>query len=173
MLVQDGNGNPTSRIILEKSVAFKFHHRKYIYALDTRGYAPGTYNVTVYGNAFAAQQVEFAIPVATRGGKLETQIQSLAFDAATKQYVATLTVSNTGSATANGVIVFASALDWARTETILPVSLGDIGTGSSATVTLAYPALPKKQPCRALLMVLEAFAGGFGEGRFVVELPPK
>jgi sugar lactone lactonase YvrE len=173
MLVQDGNGNPASSIILEKSVAFKFRHRKYIYALDTRGYAPGTYNVTVYGDAFAAQQVEFAIPVATRGGKLETQIQSLAFDAATKQYVATLTVSNTGSATANGVIVFASALDWARTETILPVSLGDIGTGSSETVTLTYPALPKKEPCHALLTVLEAFAGGFGEGRFVVELPPR
>lgn len=173
MLVQDANGNPASSIILEKSMAFRFHHRKYIFALDTRGYAPGTYNVTVYGNAFAAQQVEFAIPVATRGAKLETQIQSLAFDAATKQYVATLTVSNTGSATANGVIVFASTLDWARTETTLPVSLGDIGTGSSATVTLTYPTLPKKQPCTALLMVLEAFAGGFGEGRFVVELPPR
>jgi len=165
------NGNPTSSVVLESSSAFHYERGKYVYYLDTTGYAPGTYNVTVYGNVFAASQVQFTLPVSTTGAQLQTQIQSLTFDGSTNQYVATLTVTNTGTAEANGVVVFASALNFAFASTTMPVSLGDIGPASSATVTLTYPAWAGRAGDGAFLIVLEAFAGGDGDGFFLVQLP--
>ena len=171
MKLIDANGNPSPGIILEKSSAFKFRNGKYAFELNTFGYAPGVYNLTVYGDAFAAEQVEFTIPVSTFGARLQTQIESLAFDSTTNQYVATLTVSNVGKATANGVIVTVATLDLATTLTMLPVSLGDIDAGSSATVTLNYPSFAGKQNSRAILIIFEAFAGGFGDAFLPVKLP--
>ena len=159
-MVSDANGNPASKIIFEKSSPFRFEGTRYVHYLRTEGYAPGTYNITVYGNAFAAQQVQFTLPARTFGAHLKTQIQSLTFDSIASQYVATLTVTNIGRANANGVIVFWSALDFAFTSTMLPYSLGDIVPGGSATVTLTYPAVAGKPGHRAALWVVEAFAGG-------------
>jgi len=170
-MLSDANGNPTSNIVLEKSSAFRYEGEKYVYYLNTTGYAPGTYTVTVFGNTFAAQQVQFTLPVSTSGGKLLTQIQSVTFDSSTSQYVAWLSVTNTGSAAANGVIVFASTLNFAFASTPTPVSLGDIGPGASATVTLSYPAWAGRTGDRASLLVLEAFAGGYGDGFFLIKLP--
>jgi len=172
-MLSGANGNPISSIVLENSSAFRYERGKYVYYLDTRGYAPGTYNVTVYGNAFAAYQVQFTLPVSTTGAQLRTQLQSLTFDRSTYQYVATLTVTNTGTAEANGVIVFASALNFAFTSTPMPVSLGDIGPASSATATLTYPAWAVRPGDRAFLIVLEDFAGGHGDGFFLVNLPER
>jgi hypothetical protein len=171
MLMSGTNGSSTPSIILEKSSAFRYEDGKYVYNLDTRGYAPGTYNLTVYGNAFAAYQVQFTLPVSTSGARLQTQIQALTSDASARQYLATLTVTNTGREGANGVIVFASGLDFAATSTIMPISLGDIGPNSSVTLTLGYPASAGRFGDRALLIVLEAYAGGYGDGLFLVKLP--
>jgi sugar lactone lactonase YvrE len=171
MLMSGTNGSSTPSIILEKSSAFRYENGKYVYNLDTRGYAPGTYNLTVYGDAFAAYQVQFTLPVSTSGARLQTQIQALAFDASAGQYLATLTVTNTGRTEANGVIVFASGLNFAVTSTVMPISLGDIVPNSSVTVTLAYPASAGRFGDRALLIVLEAYAGGYGDGLFLVKLP--
>jgi sugar lactone lactonase YvrE len=171
MLMSGTNGSSTPSIILEKSSAFRYEDGKYVYNLNTRGYAPGTYNLTVYGNAFAAYQVQFTLPVSTSGARLQTQIQALTFDASARQYLATLTVTNTGREEANGVIVFASGLDFAATSTIMPISLGDIGPNSSVTLTLGYPASAGRFGDRALLIVLEAYAGGYGDGLFLVKLP--
>ena len=57
-------------------------------------------NVTVYGNALAAQQVQFTLPAATSGAHLITTLQSLTLNTTTNQYVATINVSNTGTAAA-------------------------------------------------------------------------
>ena len=59
--ISDANGNPTSSDVLEKSSAFGYTGGNYVYSLNTSGYAPGTYNITIYGNAFAAQQVQFTL----------------------------------------------------------------------------------------------------------------
>jgi sugar lactone lactonase YvrE len=167
----DASGKSVQNIILNKSSVFRFVNGEYVYELTTFGYAPGIYDLTVYGDTFAAQQVEFTIPTPTFGAKLQTQVQSFMFDSSTKQYVATFLVSNIGKAAANGVIVTASNLDLATTTTILPVGLGDIGAGSSATVTLTYPSFAGRQGLPAILLVFEAYAGGLGDALLPVKLP--
>jgi len=67
VMVSDANGNPQSNVVLAQPNAFQYQGGKgrYFYQINTTGYAPGTYILTVYGNAFAAQQVQFSIQ--TRG----------------------------------------------------------------------------------------------------------
>jgi hypothetical protein len=60
-MVLDANGNPTSMSILPEPIEVEHSEDKYRFFLKTRGYAAGTYVLTVYGDAFAAQQVEFTI----------------------------------------------------------------------------------------------------------------
>jgi hypothetical protein len=161
----------TPGIVLEKSSAFQYENGKYVYLLNTARYAPGTYDLTVYGNAFAAYQVLFRLPASTSGAQLSTKIQSVTFDTSANQYVATLAVTNGGTAEANGVIVFASTLNLALTSTATPMSLGYIGPGTTATATLSYPSWAGKDGSPALLIVVEAFAGGYGDAFLPVKLP--
>jgi YVTN family beta-propeller protein len=64
VMIADANGNPFVNQVL--SVALQaFHYapgnNRYHRGLDFTGYARGTYVLTLYGNAFAAQQVQFSI----------------------------------------------------------------------------------------------------------------
>jgi hypothetical protein len=170
-MVTDSNGNPTSTIVTDRPSAFRFSDGEYRYYLSTLRYLPGTYVVTVYGNAFAAQQVEFTLPASTSGVELQTTLQSLTFDSGANQYVAVLNVTNTSSVEANGVIVVLSALNLALTSSALPYSLGDIGPGTSAAVTLTYPAGAGQQGSPAALTAVEAFAGGAVPVFIPVKLP--
>ena len=61
VMVTDANGNATSKTFLEQSNAFDRLGDIYFYFIDTRKYSPGTYMLTVYGDAFAAQQVQFTV----------------------------------------------------------------------------------------------------------------
>ncbi|MGH9645029.1 MAG: choice-of-anchor D domain-containing protein, partial [Terriglobales bacterium] len=61
VMVSDASGNATSNTVLEAASSFRNVGGLYFYFLDTRQYAPGTYILTVYGNAFAAQEVQFTI----------------------------------------------------------------------------------------------------------------
>jgi len=58
----NANGQPESQTVLALQDAFTYvNGTGYVYQLDTSGYQPGTYVMTIYGNAFAAQQVQFTI----------------------------------------------------------------------------------------------------------------
>ncbi len=58
--------SPESQVVLARQNAFKYESGiGYVYHLNTTGYADGTYILTVYGNAFAAQQVRFSIVTKT------------------------------------------------------------------------------------------------------------
>jgi hypothetical protein len=170
-MISDASGNPTSAIVLEESSAFRYLGGRYVYLLNTEHYAPGVYNLTVYGNAFPAQQVQFTLPSPTQGGKLKTTLQSLTFDISANQYLAVLNVTNSGSVETNGVVVTLSALNFTPTSTVLPYSLGDINPGASATVTLSYSAAAGRQGSLAVLTVFEAFAGGFAPALIPAKLP--
>jgi len=61
VMISDASGNATSKTVLEQSCAFDRLGDYYFDFLDTRRYVPGTYAVTVYGDAFAAQQVQLTI----------------------------------------------------------------------------------------------------------------
>jgi hypothetical protein len=67
--VSDASGNPESKVVLASKDAFHYESGigGYLHEIDTTGYQAGTYILTVYGNAFAAQQVQFTIqlPVAS------------------------------------------------------------------------------------------------------------
>jgi YVTN family beta-propeller protein len=65
VMLTDLAGNPTPKIVLEEPSAFVYQGGMYHYNVPTAGYAPGVYNITIYGNAFAAQQVQFTITAPT------------------------------------------------------------------------------------------------------------
>jgi len=65
-MIADGKGNPTQQVVFSKTDAFKFRVAfigmpNYEFDLHAAGYAAGTYNVTIYGNAFATYQGQFKI----------------------------------------------------------------------------------------------------------------
>jgi hypothetical protein len=116
--------------------------------------------LTIYGNAFPAQQVEFVVPAATSGAQLTTTVESLTVNKTTGQYLATIKIANSGGAAANGVTVTTSALNSAATATAMPLSLGDIDAGASTTATLAYPVSAGPDGSRGGITISESYAGG-------------
>jgi YVTN family beta-propeller protein/probable HAF family extracellular repeat protein len=63
VMVSNASGQAQSNVILALQNAFKFQSasNEYLYQINTTGFAPGTYVLTVYGNSFAAQHVQFTI----------------------------------------------------------------------------------------------------------------
>ncbi len=62
--VANASGQPQNTVVLERQNAFDYKSGVgYTYQLHTREYQTGTYILTVYGNAFAAQQVQFSLMV--------------------------------------------------------------------------------------------------------------
>lgn len=62
VLSTDASGKAQNKVVL--TVPNAFHYQSgtgYTYQLNTAGFAPGTYLLTVYGNAFAAQHVQFTV----------------------------------------------------------------------------------------------------------------
>jgi hypothetical protein len=171
VMVSDANGSLVSKVVLQQPNAFTFNGSGYMYSLNTVGYAAGVYNLTIYGNAFAAQQVQFTIPASTSGAHLLTTVKSLTLNSTSHQYVAVFGVSNSGTAAANGVIVTAAHLNAAATSTGLPVSVGDINPGASATVTLSFPTSAGAPGSAGNLTIIESYAGGSGGGGSRVTLP--
>jgi YVTN family beta-propeller protein len=171
VMISDANGNSVSNVVLQQPAAFEHQGSSYLYSLNTTGYAPGVYNLTVYGNAFVAQQVQFTLPAPTSGVHLVTIVQSLTLNSNTNQYIAVFKVTNSGNNPANGVIVTASKLNSTLTSTALPISLGDIGSGASTIVTLAYPISAGAAGSLGALTISESYAGGSGGGGTRVTLP--
>jgi len=170
VMISDANGNPTSKLVLEKSAAFTFGGGNYSYLLSTSGYAPGTYNITVYGNAFVGQQVEFTLTSPT-GPRINTTLHSLTLNKTTKQYVAMYKISNTGGAAAKNLAVTASKLDSTATVTSLPASLGNLNPASSVNVTLLFPETAGAPNSSGEITISESYSGGTSGGGFRVTLP--
>jgi YVTN family beta-propeller protein len=68
VMLTDLAGNPTPKIVLDEPSAFVYHGGAYHYKVSTTGYAPGVYNLTIYGNAFVAHQVQFTIAASKKRG---------------------------------------------------------------------------------------------------------
>ena len=170
VMISDANGNPTSKLVLEKPAAFTYGGGNYSYLLSTSGYAPGTYNITVYGNAFVAQQVEFTLTAPT-GPRINTTLQSLTLNGTTKQYAAVFRISNTGGAAAKNLAVTASKLDSTATVTSMPASLGNLNPASSVNVTLLFPETSGAPNSSGEITISESYAGGTSGGGFRVTLP--
>jgi YVTN family beta-propeller protein/probable HAF family extracellular repeat protein len=62
VMVSNATGTPESTVVLAADNAFTYRSGiGYTHQVNTDGYEPGQYVLTVYGNAFAAQQVQFTI----------------------------------------------------------------------------------------------------------------
>jgi YVTN family beta-propeller protein len=62
VMIADAKGNPTQTVMFASNRAFRnIGQGKYEHNLYTRKYAPGTYQVTIYGDAFPAFQGQFKI----------------------------------------------------------------------------------------------------------------
>ncbi len=162
--------SPTTSLVLEQPAAFIYSGGNYVYSLNTSGYAPGTYNITVYGNAFVAQQVEFTLPAPTSGAHISTTLQSLTRNKS-NQYVAVFKMTNTGTGAANGLTVTASKLNSTASITSLPISMGDVNPASSVKVTLSFPASAGAPNSSGEITISESYAGGTSGGGFRVTLP--
>ena len=156
----DSKGNAVANIVLDAPTGFAYSGSSYKYSLKTSGYAAGTYVLTIYGNAFAAQQVQFTIPAATSGAHLVTTLQSLTLNSSTNQYVATISIANTGTSAANGVLLTAAKLNTTATSTALPLGVGDISAASSITATLTFPTSAGAAGSPGSLSISETYAGG-------------
>jgi YVTN family beta-propeller protein len=170
VMISDANGNPTSNLILEQPAAFTYSGGNYTYSLNTAGYVPGTYNITVYGNAFVAQQVEFTLPAPTSGARISTTLQSLTLNRS-NQYVAVFKMTNTGTGAANGLTITASKLNSTASLTPLPISMGDLNPSSSVKVSLSFPASAGAPKGSGDITISESYAGGTSGGGFRVILP--
>ncbi len=82
-----------------------------------------------------------------------------------------LTVQNTGDFTAPNAQVTASKLGGYATLTPLPVTLGDIAPGASATVTLAFPKKSGAAGSAKTLTVNGTYGGGAWSATVTVALP--
>ena len=167
----DSKGNAVANIVLDAPTGFAYSGSSYKYSLKTSGYAAGTYVLTIYGNAFAAQQVQFTIPAATSGAHLVTTLQSLTLNSSTNQYVATISIANTGTSAANGVLLTAAKLNTTATSTALPLGVGDISAASSITATLTFPTSAGAAGSPGSLSISETYAGGSTGAGVRVVLP--
>jgi YVTN family beta-propeller protein len=170
VMISDASGNPTSNLVLEKPAAFKYGGGNYSFLLSTSGYAPGTYNITVYGNAFVAQQVEFTLTAPT-GPRISTTLQSLTLNGTTKQYAAVFKISNAGGTAAKNLAVTAAKLDSTATLSSLPANLGNVNAGSSVNITLLFPSTAGAPNSSGEITISESYAGGTSGGGFRVTLP--
>jgi YVTN family beta-propeller protein len=172
VMLTDANGNAVNTVVLEQTTAFAYQSatQNYQYSLNTSGYAAGTYGLTVFGDAFVAQQVQFTL-TSTPVINLVTTLQSLTLNTATNQYVALLSVSNAGNATANSVTIAAAGLNGTATATKLPLSMGNVVPGTSVAATVVFPASAGAPGSHGELTISETYTGGSAGSGLRVTLP--
>ncbi len=84
-------------------------------------------------------------------------------------YQATVTVNNSGTATAQAVQVTSALLGGTATTTALPLQIGDVGVGGSASRTLSFPANAGSSGSRSSVQIGGKYStGSFSLGQRVV-----
>jgi YVTN family beta-propeller protein/probable HAF family extracellular repeat protein len=137
--VSNASGAPESTVILALNNAFQYESGiGYKYQLNTSAYSPGQYVLTVYGNAFAAQEVTFTI----KGKVATTCVITSSSNMFSKGELTTFTAGVTGppaAGTPTGTITF---VDSANSDFVL-------GTaplvGGKASIKAVLQAPPPRQ----------------------------
>jgi hypothetical protein len=97
--------------------------------------------------------------------------QTLARDAVTNEIVASVAVTNTGGTAASNVVLTSILLGSSATITTLPIALGDIAPGATATAVVRFPGTLGPPGMATVLRVVGTFADGTLGGSFRVVLP--
>ncbi len=113
----------------------------------------------------------FRVESPPSGVQLVTSLQSLTVDRGTGDYIAQVRVTNDGAATAGSVALTTGTLGGSEPGSSLPIALGDLASGASATAFLSFPASTGSPGARTVLQVGESYQGGTAGGGFRVALP--
>jgi uncharacterized repeat protein (TIGR03803 family) len=117
--------------------------------------SPGTASVTVVQNSTTSNARTFTILTTTISLTGVSLVKN-----ADGSYTATASLTNTGFLTAKSARITKSSLGAATTKTTLPVSLGNIASGATATVKLKYPSSAGAPGTKVKLSVSGTFTGG-------------
>jgi hypothetical protein len=129
---------------------------------------PGVYTLTASAGGLTSAIATFSV-VAAPTVDLDTSA-SLSGSAETS-YVATITVTNTGSATASNVVLTTATLGGVA-GTVLPQNLGTLaGGGGTTTVTVTFPGSVGADNARSVLSYAGTYTGGSFNGSARVVLP--
>jgi YVTN family beta-propeller protein len=133
----DASGKSRNQVVLTASNAFHYQSGTgYVFQLNTSGVAPGTYLLTVYGNAFAAQHVQFSVVqrIATT-----CVINSSTSFFSNGQPITFSLVVQPGSASSNAPTGQATFVDSAYSQYVLGTAAVSRGTASIRAVLQAPP----------------------------------
>jgi len=124
--------------------------------------------------ALSGTPIAIGIPSAPdTGAHLVSALESITLNSATDEYVALVSVTNTGGDTAKGVTVTASKLNDLRTSTNLPISVGDISYAATVPVVLTFSARGSEEEDFGHLRIVETYTGGTAEQFLRVKLPSR
>jgi fibronectin type 3 domain-containing protein len=130
----------------------------------TSSSAAGTYPITATQGTLTAANYTFTYVNGTYSvvaAPTVTLTTSAALSKITNGYQATVTVTNSGNASATGVQLTSATLGTA-TGTPLPITIGTIAAGSSASVTVTFPSSAGSDGAT----VVDRFGGTFSGGTF-------
>jgi YVTN family beta-propeller protein len=135
----DATGKSQNKTVLAVQNAFHFQTGTgYTYQLNSTGFAPGTYLLTVYGNAFSAQHVQFS--VVQRIATTCVLNSSTSFFSNGQPLTFTLLVQP-GSTSSNSPTGQATFVDTAYSQYVLGTAAVTRGSGSINAVLAAPPNL--------------------------------
>jgi uncharacterized repeat protein (TIGR03803 family) len=130
--------------------------------------APGHATVTVVTGAGGgtSNAKSFTIPLTTLTFSAASLINN-----SDGTYTAQLTLKNTGYQTATNVMLTQSTLGAAATSTSLPLSVGSLAPGATASITLTYPASAGTAGSMVIGKASGTFTGGTFSESIQVTLP--
>jgi YVTN family beta-propeller protein len=139
VMVSDVYGIPESKVVLAKKNAFQYQGGgDYLYQMNTAGFGDGTYVLTVYGNAFAAQQVQFTIQSRAATTCVISASTQFFYNGEPITFTGTMQPKH-GTGTPTGTATFFLT---AKSQ----IELGTVSlVGGSASITAALQAPPNRQ----------------------------
>jgi len=139
VMTSNAKGMPESKVVLTRKNAFQYQGSgDYLYQMNTGGFADGTYVLTVYGNAFAAQQVQFTIQSRAATSCVISASTQFFYNGEPITFTGTVQPKH-GSGTPTGSVTFYVT---AKSQYVLgTASLA----GGSASITAALQAPPNRQ----------------------------
>lgn len=141
VMVTNESGNPESKVVRSLKNAFEYQGAgDYLYQMNTTGLADGTYVLTVYGNEFAAQQVQFSIKSRSATKCVILPSPSSTFSEGQPiTFTVTVTPARPATGTPTGTVTFQ---DNAYSQIVLGTASV---VGGEASVTAVLQAPPDRQ----------------------------
>ena len=124
-----------------------------------------------YAAAATAVQQSFMATAAVVAGTVTLSEMATLAALGNGSYQATVKITNSGTGTAQNVMVTTSSLGAANTMTALPSAVGNIAPGGSMMTVLTYPATAGAHGAAAAFKITGTYTGGSFGGSIRATLP--